>query len=88
MSTVTLDRIQYTRILSEELSVGGRSVTATLVATGVKDAEANVTKSSTINLSTVSNMTEAELSAYQTFIAGLDEVAQELEDAIYVNPGP
>lgn len=87
MATVTLDRIQYTRIISETLGVGGRTATATVVATGVNE-DGNITKSSTINLSTVQNMTEAELTAYQTFIAGLDEIAQELEDALYVNPGP
>lgn len=88
MATVTLDRIIYTRILSEELTEGGRKATATVSATGVKDAEDNVTKSSTINLQTPSNMTEEELTAYQTFVDGLDEIATELEAALYVEPGP
>lgn len=88
MSTVTLDRMIYTRTLSEVLGVGGRTCTATVTATGVKDDEDNVTKASTIQISQISNMTEAELTAYQTFVATLDEVCTELEAALYVEPGP
>ena len=88
MATVTLDRMVYTRILSEELTEGGRTAQATVAATGIKDGEGVVTKSSIINMQTPSNMTEAELSSYQVFVGGLDEIAAELEAALYVEPGP
>lgn len=86
MATVTLDRIVYTRVTEQDLGAGRKSV-ATVTATGVNVA-GEVTKSSTIALNTPSsNLTETELTAYQTFIGGLDEIATELEAALYVEEG-
>ena len=85
-ATVTLDRIVYTRILSETLSEG-RTATATMTAVGTKATDGTVTKATTLNFTVPSSMTEAELTVYQTFVSGLDEIATELEAALYVESG-
>jgi|WetSurMetagenome_2_1015567.scaffolds.fasta_scaffold427151_1 hypothetical protein len=86
MSTITSDRIVYTRVIDEVLTEG-RTARATIVSTGVKEGEV-VTKTSVINITQPANMSEAELTTFQTFVAGLDEVAAELESWLYVDPNP
>lgn len=88
MATVTLDRMTATRVITEVLGVGGRTCTATVTSTGTKDDEDVVTKASTVQISPIGNLTETELTAFQTFINTLDEVCTDLEAELYVEVEP
>ena len=81
MATVVTDQMTAVQVIEETLSAG-RNACATITASANK-VEGVATKSSSINLTTPANMTEAELTTYQTFIGGLDEIATALEGELY-----
>lgn len=83
MATVISESSRAIRVVDEVLGVDGRTCRATITANAT-NVEGTVTKASTININTPSNMSESELTAYATFVATLDEIAQELEDLLYV----
>lgn len=87
MATVVSENGRYVRVVDEVLGEGGRTCRATVTANAT-NVDAVITKASTINISTPTNLTEAELAAYTAFVATLDEIAQELEDLLYVEEGP
>ena len=80
MAVVT-DNMTAVQVIDEALGAG-RNARAPITASASK-VEGVVTKSSSINLTTPANMSEAELTAYQTFIGGLDEIATTLEGELY-----
>lgn len=73
----TLTSRVYVHTYVDELTVGGRTVTAVITATVADEANPPVT---TISISEPANMTEAEMLGFQTVQATYDEAMSDLDD--------
>ncbi len=81
-TTVTLTRVYN----SGNLGAGTRSVTGTVTVTRVVGTPDTITPS--ITISSISNMTDAELASYQTFVNGLDEESTLAQALVVLDEEP